>query len=143
MADIVDSKKRSEIMSAIKQKNTKPELLVRRYFHAKGLRYRLHRKDLPGKPDLVFPKFKLVVFVHGCFWHRHEGCSKSYVPASNYDFWNNKFNENIARDNKCISKLKQLGWEVVVIWECQINEKMLEFYVEKIMNTNKCTSSKV
>ncbi|NCC05267.1 MAG: DNA mismatch endonuclease Vsr [Proteobacteria bacterium] len=135
MADVVNSKKRSEMMSAIKQKNTKPELTVRRYFHSKGLRYSLHKKDLPGKPDLVFPKKKLVVFIHGCFWHRHEGCSKSYVPASNFDFWNKKFNENIARDKKCNSQLKQLGWEVIVIWECQINEKNLDFYVEKIQNT--------
>jgi DNA mismatch endonuclease (patch repair protein) len=106
-------------MSRVGSKNTTPELQVRRAAHMRGLRFRLHRKDLPGKPDMVFPKHKLAIFVHGCFWHRHAYCKKATTPKSRQDFWEAKFASNIARDAHAVSELKQLGWRVEVIWECE------------------------
>lgn len=126
MADIVDSKTRSKMMAGIKGKDTKPEILVRKYLHRKGLRFRLHKKDLPGKPDLVFPGRKVALFVHGCFWHRHEGCPKATTPATNAQFWQKKFNDNVARDKRTREALEQLGWKVLVIWECQLGMEELE-----------------
>ena len=119
MTDIVDSKRRSENMSRIKGRDTAPELAVRRTAHSLGLRFRLHRKDLPGRPDLVFPKHQLAVFVHGCFWHRHDGCRYAYTPKSRVAFWTNKFAGNIARDQRNEEALRNLGWQVLVIWECE------------------------
>ena len=98
MTDIVNAEKRSEIMSRIKGRNTTPELAIRRIAHGLGFRFRLHRKDLPGSPDLVFPRYRTVVFVHGCFWHRHNGCRYAYYPKSRIQFWTKKFEENVARD---------------------------------------------
>ena len=98
MVDVVDKATRSRMMSGIQGKNTKPELLVRKYLHGRGLRFRLHARELPGKPDLVFPKYKAVVFVHGCFWHRHAGCKYATTPGSREQFWTNKLSENVARD---------------------------------------------
>jgi DNA mismatch endonuclease (patch repair protein) len=132
MTDIVDSKTRSKMMSNIKNKNTKPEIIVRKFLHSKGLRFRLHSKDLPGKPDLVFHSRKVVVFVHGCFWHRHQGCPKSTTPSSNSSFWKKKFEENIARDKRVSKKLEKLGWTVLIIWECQINKTGLENLLSQI-----------
>jgi len=122
MVDVVDSATRSRMMSGIKGKNTQPELQVRRYLHGRGLRFRLHVKDLPGKPDLVFPKFKAVVFVHGCFWHQHAGCKYATTPSSHQHFWTNKLSENVARDSYQIAALKGLGWRVFVVWECVLRE---------------------
>lgn len=109
-------------MSRIKGKDTKPELLVRSLLHRMGYRFRLHRKDLPGKPDIVLPKYNTVIFVHGCFWHRHKDCKYAYNPKSRASFWQNKFKENIERDNKKQAELKKIGWEVIVIWECDLRK---------------------
>ena len=124
MADIVDSKRRSELMAGVRSRNTTPELVVRRIAHRMGLRFRLHRKDLPGCPDLVFPKHRLVVFVHGCFWHRHEGCRHASIPKSRTDFWMTKFAANVARDRRQEAALQALGWRVLVIWGCETRDKM-------------------
>lgn len=132
MADIVDKKTRSRMMAGIRGKNTKPELEVRRYLHRSGLRYRLHDRNLPGKPDLVFPKFKTVVEVRGCFWHRHEGCSKAYIPKSNQKFWIEKFEGNVERDNRNDRKLEGLGWRVIVIWECEVSETSLRSLCKRL-----------
>ena len=107
-------------MAAIKSKNTKPEIAVRKLLHSLGYRFRLHRKDLPGSPDIVLPKYKTVIFVHGCFWHRHKGCKYKTTPKTRKEFWENKFNENIKRDKNNFKELKKLNWKVLVIWECQL-----------------------
>ncbi len=120
------SKERSRNMAAIKARDTKPEMAVRRFLHRSGLRYRLHRKDLPGKPDLVFPLYKAVVFVHGCFWHRHKGCSNSVMPKSNREFWREKLGSNVERDRRNVAALTEAGWRVFIVWECEISEQKLE-----------------
>lgn len=117
--DIVSKEYRSWIMSRIRGKNTKPELLVRALLYRMGYRFRLHRKDLPGKPDIVLTRYRKAVFVHGCFWHRHDGCKYAYVPKSRTEFWESKFKENVERDRKNREKLEQMGWTVDIIWECE------------------------
>jgi len=107
-------------MSMIKGENTKPEMIVRRFLHANGFRYRLHVKDLPGKPDIVLPKYKTVIFVHGCFWHGHEGCRYYVVPKTKTEWWLNKINTNKINDEKAIRKLSVDGWEIITIWECDL-----------------------
>lgn len=129
--DIVDQATRSRMMSGIRGKDTKPELIVRSYLHRKGLRFRIHAK-LPGKPDLVFPRYRTVVFVHGCFWHRHEGCRYATTPASNSEFWQEKFATNVRRDAKVRLQLEELGWRVLVAWACQSEEASLARLAEKI-----------
>lgn len=116
--DVVTPEVRSRMMSSIKSENTKPEMLLRRYLHSCGFRYRLHVKSLPGCPDLVLPKYRAAIFVHGCFWHRHEECFYSYMPASRAEFWQAKFAANVRRDKEAISALLQDGWKVRVVWEC-------------------------
>lgn len=110
-------------MSHIRSKNTKPEILVRRFLFAHGFRFRLHRKDLPGKPDIVLPKYKTVIFINGCFWHGHEGCKYASIPETNSDFWQSKISGNIERDKSTYSKLYSLGWRVIEIWQCQLKPK--------------------
>jgi DNA mismatch endonuclease, patch repair protein len=110
--------KRSEIMSNVKSKNTKPEKLVRSLLHKLGYRFRLH-KDLPGHPDIVLSKYKAVIFVHGCFWHQHPGCKKATYPKNNADFWIRKLDTNIERDRRNEMELERLGWKVLVVWECE------------------------
>lgn len=134
--DIVDPQTRSQMMAAIKGKNTSPELVVRRYLHSRGFRYRLHRKELPGKPDLVFPKYRLVVFVHGCFWHRHEHCFYATSPATRKEFWRNKLDSNVARDRRQQAELIDSGWRVLVVWECGLKHKIqdIEIVENKIMD---------
>ena len=122
MTDIVDSRRRSEMMSRIRGKDTVPELIVRRVAHRMGLRFRLHRRDLPGRPDLVFPRHLLAVFVHGCFWHRHGRCRYAYTPKSRIAFWTKKFADNVARDRRNEDALRDLGWRVLVIWECETRD---------------------
>lgn len=122
--DIVDRATRSRMMSGIRGKDTKPELIVRSFLHRAGLRFRLHAK-LPGKPDLVFPKYRTIVFVHGCFWHRHEGCRYATTPANNAEFWQEKFAANVRRDAKVKLQLEELGWRVLVIWSCELDERRL------------------
>lgn len=122
MADVLTREQRRRCMAAIGGKDTKPELLVRRLAHAMGYRYRLHRKDLPGKPDLVFPSRRMVIFVHGCFWHQHQGCSFATRPATRADFWAEKLDGNRARDKRVCRELTRLGWRSLVIWECQAGD---------------------
>ena len=119
MTDTLSREKRSWNMSRIRNRDTKPELVVRSMLHRLGYRFRLHRPDLPGRPDIVLPKYHTVVFVHGCFWHRHRKCRFAYSPKSRINFWQNKFKQNVARDKKVRSQLESLGWHVVVIWECE------------------------
>ncbi len=117
--DILTLEQRSSLMSRIRGKDTGPEIKVRRLVHALGFRFRLHRHDLPGSPDLVFPSHRKVIFVHGCYWHRHQGCQYAYSPKSNVTFWQSKFKANVARDQCVITMLEALGWKVLVIWECE------------------------
>jgi DNA mismatch endonuclease, patch repair protein len=118
--DSISKKRRSWNMSRIRSKDTKPELIVRSFLHRKGYRFRLHKKDLPGIPDIVLPKFKIAVLVHGCFWHRHSGCKYAYSPKSNVAKWNKKFEDNVKRDEKVNKDLKSLGWNTITIWECEV-----------------------
>lgn len=126
--------KRAEIMRAVKGKNTLPELQVRRLLHSMGFRFRLHRRDMPGCPDIVLPKHKICLFVHGCFWHQHPGCKRAALPSSNFDFWSSKFKKNVIRDKENIKKLNDLGWKVVIIWECETkNPQELMLRVKSIL----------
>ena len=117
--DVMSPGKRSALMSRIRSKDTKPERLVRQLAHKLGFRFRLHRRDLPGVPDLVFPSRRKVIFVHGCFWHQHPRCQFAYKPKSNRKFWENKLSTNRKRDDRVIRKLHKQGWDSLVIWECQ------------------------
>ena len=133
--DVVDVAKRSEMMAGIRSKNTLPEMVVRKYLHSKGFRYRLHNRKLPGSPDLALTSYKVAVFVHGCFWHRHAGCKYATTPRSNVDRWDAKFTANVARDRRNIVSLERLGWSVVVVWECELRinaPSRLERLVEQI-----------
>ena len=118
--DVHDKKTRSYNMSRIKGKNTKPEAIVRKYLFSRGFRYRKNDKRLPGTPDVVLPKYRTVIFVNGCFWHGHEGCKYFVLPASNTDFWKQKIEANNERDIRKSKELRQLGWKVITIWECEI-----------------------
>lgn len=134
MADNLTSQKRSWNMSRIRSRDTKPELAVRSLLHRMGFRFSLQRKDLPGKPDIILPKHKTVIFVHGCFWHRHEKCRYAYKPKSRKTFWNAKFKENVRRDRQNLRALKQMGWKSVVFWECTIeNQEVLKGLIGKCL----------
>lgn len=133
--DIVDRATRSRMMSRIRGYDTNPELTVRSHLHQCGLRFRLHVSGLPGRPDIVLPKWKAVVFVHGCFWHRHPYCPFAYMPASNRSFWEKKFEDNVARDQRNQAALRQAGWRVFTVWECQINQRYLNRLVRRIRNS--------
>lgn len=117
--DIFDKGKRSQLMAKVKQKNTAPEIIVRKFLFSKGFRYRINVKSLSGTPDIVLSKYKTVIFVHGCFWHGHT-CRAGHLPSSNLDYWVTKIEKNIERDNRKINELEKLGWNVVVIWQCEI-----------------------
>ena len=110
---------RRRIMSAVRQRDTKPEMQVRRLLHSMNYRYRLHRKDLPGRPDIVFGRRRKAIFVHGCFWHRHPGCSKASSPKTREDFWAEKFDRNVERDQQVERRLADMGWQSLIIWECE------------------------
>lgn len=136
MSDIFSFQKRSDIMSKIGGKNTKPEILVRKFLFSKGFRYRINVKTLPGKPDIVLPKYKTVIFINGCFWHGHN-CKKGKLPSSNIDFWRKKISNNKSRDDKNSDLLIKLGWKVIIIWQCEISnvnnrEIRLEFLLEEL-----------
>lgn len=128
---------RSYIMSQIKSKNTKPELLVRKFLHSSGFRFRLHIKDLPGKPDLVFPKYKVAIFVHGCFWHGHtKNCKIAHIPKTRQDYWIPKIQRNIDRSSKQERELKKIGYKVILLWECQLKsqfEKVMDRVIKKLV----------
>ena len=132
MTDTVSPKVRSAIMSRIKGKNTKPELTVRSFLHRSGLRFRVHRGDLPGAPDLVFPKYRTVIFVNGCFWHQHRGCVHSGIPLSNRYYWGPKLRRTVKRDRNRRRELRSMGWFVDVVWECQISEVRLIRLLKRI-----------
>ncbi|WP_414444668.1 very short patch repair endonuclease [Burkholderia sp. 22PA0106] len=119
MIDTVSRDQRSRNMAAVSNKDTLPEILVRRALHRLGYRFRLHRSDLPGTPDIVLPKYKLCIFVHGCFWHRHAGCKRASTPSTNVEFWKRKFENNVNRDAATVDRLTKMGWRVEVIWTCQ------------------------
>lgn len=120
--DSLAPEQRSRLMSRIRGKDTGPELKVRQLAYALGFRFRLHRRDLPGSPDLVFASRRKAIFVHGCYWHRHPGCRYAYSPKSNLDFWQAKFAANVARDEVALRALKELGWQVLVVWECETRD---------------------
>jgi len=131
MMDMVTPSRRSEIMACIKSKDTKPERLVRSLLHRMGYRFRLHRPDLPGKPDIVLPRFQAVIFVHGCFWHGHN-CKDGRRPKSNTEYWNEKLDRNVDRHRRNMRLLRRAGWRPLVIWECQCNdEKRLRGLLQK------------
>ncbi|MBX5165702.1 MULTISPECIES: very short patch repair endonuclease [unclassified Rhizobium] len=135
--DFMKPQTRSALMSQIRSKDTKPEMLVRRLLHGMGLRYRLHRKDLPGKPDITLPKWNTVVFVNGCFWHQHpsNNCRASAIPTSRQDYWVPKLARTVARDAENVAALKALGWRVLVLWECELKEEVvLQAQIETFLN---------
>ena len=140
MADVHSKEIRSYNMSRIRGKNTKPEILIRKSLFSKGFRYNLHSKNLPGKPDIVLPKYKTVIFVHGCFWHGHEGCQYYVIPKTRTEFWLNKINTNIQNDMKNLISLRNMGWNVITIWECETkkknNIKVLIDQIEKELYNN-------
>ena len=117
--DIVDRRRRSLMMAKIGPRNTRPELIVRRLLHRMRFRFRLHLTALPGRPDVVLPSYRLVIFVHGCFWHRHQGCINCTMPKTRSSFWNRKFDQNVARDTRSVRALRRSGWRVITVWECE------------------------
>lgn len=121
--DTLSPEQRRRTMSAVKSRNTTPELVVRRILHKAGFRFRLHRKDLPGHPDIVLPKYRVVIFVNGCFWHQHPGCEHADRPSTRQDYWFPKLERNVERDRKHLSELHSLGWNILVIWECETKDK--------------------
>jgi len=132
VTDIVDRATRSRMMSGIGGKNTAPELIVRRYLHRAGFRFRLHRKDLPGRPDVVLPRYQIAILVHGCFWHRHSGCRYATTPTSNREFWSAKFAQNVARDRRNVRDLRRRGWTPIVMWECSLTPSRLAALARRI-----------
>lgn len=123
MADIYDRNKRSQIMSKISGKETKPEILIRKFLFSKGFRYRKNVQKIPGQPDVVLSKYKTVIFIHGCFWHGHKNCKAAKLPETRKEFWEEKIKSNIVRDKSNTNELKQLGWHVIIIWQCDISNK--------------------
>lgn len=132
--DVVDTTTRSRMMAGIRSKNTQPELRLRRYLHAKGFRYRLHAKNLPGSPDIVLPKYRVAIFVHGCFWHQHPGCKYATTPSSNKEKWQTKFAANAERDKRNIEALSFEKWRPIVVWECALRRTVLDADLEWIVN---------
>jgi DNA mismatch endonuclease (patch repair protein) len=122
MTDKITSEERSRVMARVRSRDTTPEKRVRSWLHRKGYRFRLHREDLPGCPDIVLPKYKTAIFVHGCFWHRHEGCKRASMPEAHKDYWLTKFERNVVRDERVQQELRDQGWQVVVVWECETRE---------------------
>lgn len=135
MADKLTPEQRHRCMSHIHSKDTKPEMIVRKYLFAKGFRYRLYDKRLPGTPDIVLPKYRTVIFVNGCFWHGHEGCKYATMPKKNHDFWQEKINGNILRDKKIIMQLRDMGWHTILIWQCQLKPKVRNDYLKSLAYT--------
>jgi DNA mismatch endonuclease (patch repair protein) len=130
MSDVHSKDTRSYNMSQIRSKDTKPELVIRKILFSKGYRYRLHRKDLPGKPDIVLARYKTVIFVHGCFWHGHEGCKYFVVPKTRTEWWQNKINRNKSLDIMNAAKLQEMGWKVIEIYECELKKEVIENMVQ-------------
>lgn len=138
MADVHDKETRSFNMSRIKGKNTKPEILVRKFLFANGFRYRLNFKELPGKPDILLPKYKTAIFVNGCFWHGHKNCQYFKIPSTRTDWWKEKIEKNVLNDSIKQSQLKESGLRVIVVWECQIkNKSIYRTLIKDVKNENK------
>lgn len=133
MADNHSREERSFNMSRIRSKDTNPELVVRRFLFSNGFRYRLHKKELPGKPDIVLGKYKVAIFIHGCFWHHHDHCKYAILPKSNTEYWIPKIEKNRLRDAANISSLKRLGWKILVIWECELKPKTVERALDQLL----------
>ena len=133
MADVHSKETRSYNMSRIRNKDTKPELLVRKFLHKNGFRYRLHVKDLPGKPDIVLPKYKTVIFIHGCFWHGHEGCKYFTIPKTRAEWWTSKIFRNKQVDSESINDLQNAGWYIQEIWACELKSKNLQNTLSKLI----------
>ena len=139
ITDIYSKQKRSEIMSKIRGKGTKPEIIVRKFLFSKGFRYRINDKRYPGTPDIILPKYHTIIFVNGCFWHGHENCKAAILPNTNTESWKKKISDNITRDKNNIEKLEKGGWKVIIIWQCEIKskkskEKRLELLINEIVN---------
>lgn len=132
MTDTLNEQQRHYNMSRIRSKDTKPEEIVRKYLFSKGLRFRKNDRRYPGHPDVVLPKYKTVVFVNGCFWHRHEGCRYASIPATNREYWNQKFERNVERDAREQKELRELGWRVIVVWECELKKAVREETLERL-----------
>lgn len=137
MADVHSKAVRSYNMSQIKSKDTKPEILVRKYLFSKGYRYRLHVKDLPGKPDIILPKYKTAIFINGCFWHGHKNCKISHIPKTRTEWWENKIGNNIRRDKKKRFELRKLGWKVILIYECELKKNKIAKTFNRLLNSLK------
>ncbi len=137
MADVHNPKVRSYNMSMIKGKDTKPEIIVSKFLHSKGFRFRLHRKDLPGKPDIVLPKYSAVIFVNGCFWHGHKNCKYFVIPKTRTEWWKNKIDNNIKNDLKNKSGLKSAGWKIITIWTCQLKATKVNQTLHKTLSVLK------
>lgn len=133
--DRITQDQRIHLMSQVRGKDTKPELVVRSFLHRNGFRFRLHVKSLPGTPDVVLPKYKTVIDIRGCFWHRHPGCKKTTTPSTHVDFWQKKFTDNIARDQRIEAELRRLGWHIIVIWECEVINGSFRQHIEKELPT--------
>lgn len=131
--DKIDAKRRSWNMSRIKSNDTAPELLLRSSLHRAGYRFRLHYKNLPGKPDIVLPKYQTVIFVNGCFWHMHTMCGKFHWPSSNQDYWRPKILRNVERDRENYNQLEKLGWKVIIVWECELKKKKCEETIRRLI----------
>lgn len=131
------SKERSALMARVKGKNTLPEMIVRRLLHSAGWRFRLHRKELPGRPDIVLPRLKIAIFVNGCFWHRHPNCRLASTPKTRMDFWQSKFTANVERDERSYAALAALGWRVLIVWECETRdpERLAEWLIRELDGT--------
>lgn len=134
MADVHSKKVRSYNMSRIRSTDTKPEMLVRKFLHANGFRYKLHDKTLPGKPDIVLPKYNTIIFIHGCFWHGHKGCRYFKIPRTRTQWWTDKINRNKANDEKAVKALKRDGWKVIVIWECKLKHAKIEKALSSLLS---------
>jgi DNA mismatch endonuclease, patch repair protein len=133
MADVHNRVTRSYNMSRVKSKDTKPEMLVRHFLHGKGFRYKLHDKSLPGRPDLVLPKYKTVIFIHGCFWHGHAGCKYSGMPKTRTEWWMEKIATNITHDKRAMELLEEAGWTIVTIWGCELKPKQTALTLERLL----------
>jgi len=141
MADVYSKEKRSWIMGRVKGRDTKPELLVRSLIHRMGFRFRIHRRDLPGNPDIVLPRHKKVIFIHGCFWHGHPGCPRAKRPTTNQAFWNMKLEHNEKRDKQFQEQLTNIGWKVLVIWQCETKDiNKLAIELERFLHENNKTT---
>lgn len=134
MTDKHSKELRSYNMSRIKGKDTKPEMIVRKFLHSNGLRYRLHDKKLPGKPDIVLVKYRTVIFVNGCFWHRHKGCRYSTIPKTRTEWWLSKLNVNFVNDAENCKKLSEIGWKVVVVWGCELKKQQIQNTLKGLIN---------